>query len=478
MRSKRILLINFFVMIHSMLVVQAQSVSEIILSSPNEEALWSVSVRDTNGALIESWNDEKLITPASNQKLYTTGAALARLGSDFTYTTKILGMGELIDSVWHGDLIIIGKGDPTISGTLYNDDRYFVFRNFRDQLKAYGIRKLDGRLLAGTDYFDEQVYPKGWDWDDLSFYYGVEVSALSFNNNAVDLVVRADGEVGQKPGISWFPENTSYVTFVNDQIIDFEWAQYHENYRRDPGSNRIVLASFLPRNYVETESLSVFDAPGFFLDSFSAYLNKHGIANTGEYEVLSSPPSLDGFTEIAAHTSFPLTSMIDHTNKESDNFYAEMLTKTLAAEATGNPGSFDVGVDEIRNFLGELKIDTTFVIMKDGSGMSSGNFTTTSVMSDFLYKMSTQPYFEAFYHSFPVAGKDGSLSYRMRNSDLTGNFVGKTGYVTGARTLSGYLTTRSGRMLSISLATNHFIGKVRPIDSIHEQILQYLFDKY
>lgn len=456
----------------------AQDLTSILNSAPNQEALWSVTVREADGSILEEYNSDKLIIPASNQKLFTTAAVLDGLGSDFRYTTNIYGDGELIDSVWHGNLIIKGSGDPSISGFMYNENRYLVFSELSKELRERGIFEITGSLIADVSYFDRQIYPKGWDWDDLSFYYGVEISPLSFNNNAVDLIVNGNGAVGSKPKISWFPENTGFVNFINYQEIALADTKYDEYYRRDLGSNRIVLGSKLPQGYIEKESLSISGAPMFFLQSFQRFLNQSGVSVPGSYKVQNPGSDIDNLNILASHDSEPLSKLIEWTNKESDNFYTEMMLKTLDAEKSNNPGSFEYGIKKVRNFLGRMEIDTTYVIMKDGSGMASGNFTKTSILSEFLVKMRNHPEFSAFYNSMSVAGIDGTIAHRMKGTKLFNTFRGKSGYVGGVRTLSGYVTSASGKELIISFATNNFIGKVRPIDSVHEQILEYLYAKY
>lgn len=459
-------------------VVPAQDLISIIKSAPNQEALWSVTVRNTSGKILESINSENLIIPASNQKLFTTAAVLDGLGSDFRYTTNIYGDGELVDSVWHGELIFHGSGDPSISGIMYNDNRYFVFNSLVEQLRSKAIKEVKGSLVADVGYFNKEVYPKGWDWDDLSFYYGVEISALSFNNNAVDLTVVADGEVGEKPRISWFPGRSDYAKFTNYQVIDYPNTKYDEFYRRELGTNKIFLGSSLPQSYIEEESLSIHNAPMFFLNTFRDFLTESGIKGPNTYWIPDPQTGHEGLPVLASHTSEPLSKLVEWTNKESDNFYTEMMLKTLAAEKAGVPGSFENGIKEVRNFLGSMGIDTTYVVMKDGSGMASGNFTKTAILSDFLVKMIEHNEFEHFFNSMSVAGIDGTIAHRMKGTSLYNNFKGKSGYVGGVRTLSGYFTTASGQRLIVSLAANNFIGKVKPIDAVHEEILEYLYSKY
>jgi len=155
-----------------------------------------------------------------------------------------------------------------------------------------------------------------------------------------------------------------------------------------------------------------------------------------------------------------------------------MVLKTLAAERLGQPGSTSGGIEVVRNALGSLGLDTTYVVMRDGSGLAGGNFLTTSTISELLFIMSEHTESEAFISSLPIMGEDGTLHYRMKQSPLRGQVFAKTGYVGGARSLSGYLFTQSGERLIFSLSANNFVDKVSRIDAVHEQILTYLYYHY
>ena len=457
----------------------AQSLKSVIDKAPNQEALWSVTVRDENGKVLESLNSEKVIVPASNQKLLTTAAFLDYFGADYRFETKVYGDGQLIGDTWKGNVVFKGSGDPSISGDLYNEDRYHVFRKLADQLKEKGIRNIDGMLMADVGLFDEQLYPKGWDWYDFSFYYGVQISPLSFNNNAVDLEVFAEGDIGDTPRITWFPDSTDYVKFENEQVITHPATEYDEYYRRELGGNSIVLGSTLPKSYYEDESLSIDNPPMFFLDSFKDFLNENRIRFNGPIVVSGQAFNYDTTNVLASHESKELADLINWINKESDNFYTEMLLKTLSAKTGEQPGSFEHGIKQVRTFAADLGIDTVYTQMNDGSGMAAGNFSKTSILSDLLVKMQSHPEFEAYLSSMSVAGIDGTMAHRMKGTPLYKNFKGKSGFVTGVRTLSGYFESKSGKKLIVSIATNNFISeKVSPIDAIHEQILMYLYEKY
>lgn len=473
-----------------------QDISKIIDTSNHPEAFWSLTVLDEDGNTLEAINDNKLIIPASNQKLYTLAAVLDRLGPDYKYATKIYGDGRLENGTWKGNLIIAGSGDPSISGFLYDEDRYYVFNELYNQLKDFGIERIEGEVLANETYFDDQVYPKGWDWYDLTFYYGVEVSALSFNNNAVDIEVFAEGNVGDKPRVTHFPSTYPVqlakgpldrlefpgITIVNNQAIAERYTKYDEDYKRKPGTNVLKLGSMLPQGYYEDEALAITNAGFFFVESFEQYLNEQGIKvnPSEEHRIKDYTPfkELGDFEVLATHYSKPLAELVKWANKESDNFYVEMMLKTLAAEFQEIPGTFDNGIQEVRNFLAEQELDTTLVLMNDGSGLAMGNYTTTSNISRLLSQMKAHASFTEFYNSFPIAGIDGTIAHRFKGTELYTNLRAKTGYVGGVRTLSGYFTTKTGNEIIFSLATNHFVGKVRYVDATHQQIIEALYEKY
>ncbi|MEL7834971.1 D-alanyl-D-alanine carboxypeptidase/D-alanyl-D-alanine-endopeptidase [Fodinibius sp. Rm-B-1B1-1] len=461
-------------------IIYSPEVVNTIENSRASDAFWSVIVRDTTGKVLEGYNFEKMVRPASNLKLLTSATILDELGPNYRFRTKMYGLGQQKGDTWHGDIVIRGVGDPSISGRFYREDRFHVFDKFFSALYERGIRKIEGNLIGNDSYFDEHPYPKGWSWEDLSFYYGVEINALSFNNNAVDLTVYANGEVGEKPEIEWFPFDTEYVNFENDQVITPADTEYDEFYRRIPGTNTIMLGSKLPKGYVEKESLSIKEASLFFLDTFKKYLEDGSIELDGR--IIVDEKSRNWETEkykvLHEHVSVSLDSLLGQLNKESDNFYAEMLLKTAAAEHFNTAGSTELGLTLVKDFADSMQMDTTKVEIADASGMSSSTLLKMENISQLLVGMRSHPHFDTYKKSLPVAGKDGSLEHRFRNSPLRENVIGKTGYVSGVRSLSGYMKGISGQPLVFSVVTNNYTQKTSYIDSIHEQILENIYVKY
>lgn len=460
--------------------IQSDEIEATISKSRTDDAFWAVMIRDSSGTVLEAYNGEKLVRPASNLKLLTSAAILDELGSEFTYKTPMYGFGYQEGGNWIGDIIIEGSGDPSISGTFYDDDRFHVFDKFYMALDTLGIRHISGSLIGSDALFDQQVYPKGWNWDDLSFYYGVEISALSFNNNAVDLTVRADGKVGDTPSIQWFPFDTDYVNFINEQVITPPGTEYDEFYRRVMGTNTIILRSKLPKGYLEEESLSVLNAPMYFMDTFQKYLEDGGIS-VERGIIIDNQTHLyeEGeYVELASHQSVPLSELLKQVNKESSNFYTEMLLKTMAAEHFGAQGSTELGLEIVRNFAESMNMDTTKMSLSDGSGMSPSTLMKINDLTLLLVNLQQHDQFPVFFNSLSIGGRDGSLKYRFGGTPLVGKFRGKSGYVSGVRALSGYMTAKSGRRLIVGIVTNNYAVKTSYIDAIHETILTRAYHKY
>ena len=455
------------------------TVQEIINNSAASASFWSFQVRNSSGDILEEVNGDYLIRPASNLKLITSAMYLDELGPDYRFETTLYGTGEIRGNRYDGDLYIRGVGDPSINGEAYQDP-LFLFQRWYSILDSMGVEVIDGNIIGHDGFFDDIPYPRGWEWDDLSYYYAPEISALSFNQNVVDLEVRADGEPGSKPSITWFPFETPYVQFINEQRITPGDTSFDESYRRDLGSNDIYLRSTLPEGHYETEPLSVHNPSLYFIDTFKRYLQLMGIRVQGQLLLSSEPIAWNNgmFAEIDTHRSRPLHTMIGRLNRESDNLYAEMLLKTAVAERYGVPGSTELGLELVKSFMSDHGFDTTAVTLRDASGMAPATLLKTSDLNRFLVDIQQEPYFDYFFNSLSVAGRNGTLQYRFYNTGLANNFFGKTGFMSGVRSISGYLDTADGERLIVTIATNNYTVRTAVIDRIHQQILDFLYTRY
>ena len=456
-------------------------IDSLIQQGPGSHAFWFIQVLDRDGRVLYSQNAEKVVRPASNLKMVTASAILAKLGPEYRFNTTLYATGSQRGSRWMGDLHVIGSGDPSIHAR-EGSDPLFLFESWVKKFDSLGVTMIDGNLIGWNGRFDQKPYPKGWEWDDLTFYYAPEIDALSFQMNVVDLTVEANGVPGSRPSIRWSPLQTPYVQFINEQQITPAGTRYQESYYRLPGTNTIYLKSTLPQGYVETEPLTIHRPAYYFMDTMKRWFEERGIRVTGQIVVRNDAnPMLDNDarrTVIANHTSEPLRTLIAWLLRESDNFYTEMLVKELAASTLNTQGTTELGLELIQEYMIEHGVNPDFLELRDGSGMAPATMIRLSDLSQYLYQLKKEPWFSEFYEALPVSGTNGTLEDRFHNSPIRNFFNSKTGFLTGVRFLSGYLSTRNGSELTITLATNNYTIKTSEIDKIQEQILEYLYEHW
>lgn len=455
-----------------------QQISAMIQQSPASKALWTISVRNESGEELINLNADMLVRTASNSKLFASAVLLEKLGHDYKFNTVLYGDGELIDSTWVGNLYFSGSGDPSIDGHFYGDNPLFIFDYFVDNLQDMGIKSVRGDLYGNESYFDDIRYPKGWEWDDLSYYYAPELSALSFNRNCVDLTVRATGRPGDKPRISWFPFDTDYVQFINEQYITPANVRFDESYHRVLGTNTILLRSSLPVGYLETESLSITDPAYFFIDTFRKHAWRRGISWDGDLVTDQTERKWSAMDTLVVHESKPLYRLLERVNGESDNFYTEMLMKAMSAYLLKTTGTTEAAIAIMEEYLEDIGIPSEEFNFRDSSGMAGANLATASNISYLLHYMYKSQYNTMWEQTFSIPGRSGTLENRMLDSPLMGNVHGKTGFISGVRSLSGYLNTADGERLIFSIVTNNFTSRVRTVDIVQESILELLYKEF
>jgi D-alanyl-D-alanine carboxypeptidase/D-alanyl-D-alanine-endopeptidase (penicillin-binding protein 4) len=487
---KRISLISSYILFLGVLfilpikVVQAQHTDlqkklvRILNQKTTPNAIWSFSIRDEKGDEIAVHNNTMLLTPASNLKLLTTSAILEELGPDFRYVTNIYGEGHQQGSTWIGNLHVVGSGDPSINGDFYENDTFFVFKKWAQQLRSLGIDSISGNIFGNTSFFDDESLPKSWNWSDIPYYYAPEIGPLSFNSNTIYLTITANGRPGSLPDTRWFPFNTDYVKIQNKQLITKAGSPLRESYRRMPGSNTITIANRIPVGYTETESVTISDPAQFFLDSFVKYLQQDGFGLNVQVHEDPFPNDWQSsrFVLLASHESVPLKDLIKRANKQSDNFYCEMFLKTLAHYRHGGSGSITNGAKVVSQRFSVMKLDTTHFAIKDGSGLSYNNLVTTKLISDLLSKMKQSPNDVWYDSSMTIAGVDGTFRNRLKGTPLENNLRGKSGYISGARAFSGYLQAKSGKTIVFSMIANHFRGSTSQIDRVHEAMAKLIYE--
>lgn len=442
---------------------------DVFNDSNFSSAYWGVLIKSLKtGEIIYKKNADKLFTPASNMKLFTTSAALILLGENYKYKTKIGIDGEIINGTLHGDLIITGCGDPTISNRFKEGDIDIILKNWVDSLKQKNIFRITGNLIGDDDSFDEKSFGSGWMRDYEFSWFAAPSGALSFNNNCINVTITPTS-VRFPANINIQPNSKTYyfinkVTTVEDGNNEI---QLIRNRRNDVIT---VKGNINVGSKPIIEYIAIDDPTDFTVNTFADELTKGGIILDGyptDLDKETHQVDYDNITTLFTNESNKLSDIIRETNKNSNNFYAEQLLKTIGLEIY-DFGTIDNGVKAMRGIFENMGINIDNLLITDGSGLSRLNWVTPKHIVNLLSYMYKSEHFKAFYNSLPIAGRDGTLADRMKNSAAENNVRGKTGYLNGVTALSGYLNTVDDEPIVFTMIVNNSL--------VPSSLAQYLQD--
>ena len=435
-----------------------QAVDRAVEREPLKGAVVGVMVQDPEGRVIARREPGRRLTPASNLKLVTTGTALYALGADFRFETGIGYTGTVeADGTLHGDVYIVGGGDPTLGVTdtvaVKPDALFWRWKSF---LKEKGIRRIDGRIVGDGRAYEGHLENTTWGYDDTGTYYGAGCNALSYYENAVDYAVSADVPGAPVKVTQRFPD-TPWMHFAN----------LTETGPKGTGNSLYLYTTDLAP-YAEMRGTFAVDRKPkveHFANKYGAltcaYYFWQNLCNTG-WEVSGGYADIDrggyvrgpGFvpgdkagTPVVIGTSYSpvLSKIVRETNVRSDNFYAEAIFRQMGEKASGvavydscRVAVYDVLERLVPGELGGLR-------MEDGSGLSRQNSVSPAFLTAFLRAMARSRSFDAFLASFPQAG-EGTLSAFLPKlpADQKARIRLKSGSMDGVFCLSGYILDENG----------------------------------
>jgi len=425
-------------------------------------------------------NAGKLMMPASNMKIVTLAAAAETLGWDYRYETHVVAAGSIAGGTLHGDLVIVGSGDPSLVAADGMADR--VFADWAERLKQRGIRTVSGRVIGDDNGFEKETLGLGWMWDDLPSDDSAGVGALQYNENAVKVTVSPGPSAGDSAGISVTPSGSG-LTIASEVTTRAAGSATSISVHRLPGNIvlelRGTIAAAAPAS---TLTVSVDNPTRFFVTALRTALIAHGIDVRGPAvdidEVPDAPVALDSVasgvsrtTPIVTYQSAPLSTLAVRLMKVSQNQYAETLLKTIGG-APGVVPTADAGSRAALAAFAPWGVRGDGLIQRDGSGLTRYDFVTPEALVTILTHVARDPRLKGpFETSLPIAGRDGTLSNRMKGTPAEGNARAKTGSMTGVRGLSGYVTTAADEPLVFSILANNYDTPAATINQATDAIV-------
>jgi serine-type D-Ala-D-Ala carboxypeptidase/endopeptidase (penicillin-binding protein 4) len=434
------------------------------ISQPRfDGALWGVKIvsLDSGKTIFESHAD-RLMSPASNSKLYPAALALDHFGPDYKIITPILATAKPdADGMIHGDLIISGRGDPSWNAKHAGTNFWNIFSPFVAELKKSGVRHVTGDLIGDTTFFRSPPQGGSWAVEDLEDSEGAEISALTLADNFT--IIRVTPAQTGEPCKAEIDDPFTNLQLDNQTTTAANGAARQIVAHRFRGENVVHLFGSLPANgEPEFIEMPVLRPAEWFVGALKSALQENGIIVDGAARVVAWPsPPTTAAEKIGEIVSPPLHEMLADFLKPSQNLETDLIfehTGEILRETNSPPWktSEDCALDALQNFLATNNLPASDVHFDEGSGLSRNNLTTANASVALLQFMAKHPAAAAWEESLPVAGVDGTLRRRMKNTAAFANVHAKTGTLRWVNALSGYVTNAAGEKLVFSLMLNRY----------------------
>jgi D-alanyl-D-alanine carboxypeptidase/D-alanyl-D-alanine-endopeptidase (penicillin-binding protein 4) len=416
------------------------------------------------GQIISENNPDMALKPASNQKLISTATVLELYGPDYRFDTKLnyTGYIDTINHILHGDIIIKGGGDPTLGSRYFDQtkDNQFLKQWITD-IQNLHVDSIVGSVIADARIYSQDIVPVTWSWINMGNYFGAGASGLSIYDNYYTIYFNTDSIVGNRTEIVKTVPEIPYLVFNNEVVADSVMGD-NTNIIGAPYCNARYLRGKLPLGRTCFGVKGALPDPAYFAAyELERRLRENGIKIKGQpssmhLQEIMGMSVVDNQIEISTIYSPPLSEIIKQTNTHSVNLFAEHFLKQCGLKLIGNTET-EKDAEAALNFWKEKGMDTQGMAQSDGSGLSQYDAVTPRQMVFLLkYMKKNSLYFDIYYNSFPVAGKEGTLDGMFKGSLAEGNLRAKSGTIDRVKSFTGYVKSSSGREIIFSMIVNNF----------------------
>lgn len=433
----------------------------------------SLQVVDVDtGVVVAERNASVPLAPASNMKLFTTATAIDLLHPDFQVTTTVFMRGTADPSgTLTGDVKVVGRGDPTISGRFHDGHSTAVIDEWATDLKRAGVKTIKGNLIFEYGYMDTEYIHPSWPVNQLVNWYEAPVSAFSMQENCVQ--VRVTPTRPRKACLVQFEPPTSYLQ-LDTSCTTGRGVPLITRYQK---TNTILVRGGIPARAGITEVFVTIENPvQYFATVTHETFARNGINVQGQIIVTPRDDRPD-WKPVSQHTT-PLNVVVYVINKKSQNHYAEELVKIIGAE-TKKEGTWGAGTGTVTEWLtGKLGVPSGEFHQADGSGMSRDNRASANAFVHLLRYMWKSPYRNDFVSSLPFSGDpDSKFGHRLRVAPFARQVYAKTGYIVGVVGLSGYVRGASGRIYAFSFVFNRYHVGVYAVYQLQDTMLKEIITR-
>ena len=402
-----------------------------------------------NDSIIAAINNYKALSPASVQKIVTTASALELLGEDFQFQTFLCLSGEMDNKqTLHGNLCIIGGGDPTLGSNFFNGSNAFL-QQWVTKLQSKGIQTINGKLLIDATCYGEDVISPKWLVEDIGNYYASGSYGLSLFDNTYCLTVKTGARNNPTQIINCNPPMEGFLTFTNHIQIGHTNNAYIEGL---PNCYNRVLKGMLTANRDSIKLKGDIPNVPLFVERYL-----ENIFAQNEIKIVGNDLPSHNWQYIDTVFSPSLSSIIRVTNFKSNNLFADCILKQIGfvKNKKKGPGTFTSGITAIQNFWKDQNIDLSPYTLYDGSGLAPANKISANAINRILiYMYNKSKHKDAFIQSLPKAGRDGTVA-DLIPYDPQKTFLLKSGSMGGIRAYSGYIL-KNGKSYCLTILCNNF----------------------
>ncbi|HWX67006.1 MAG TPA: D-alanyl-D-alanine carboxypeptidase/D-alanyl-D-alanine-endopeptidase [Rhodanobacter sp.] len=436
---------------------------DALLAQPRfAAASWGVAVVSLDsGRTLYAHRADQLLQPASTAKLFTAALGLSALGPDYRMPTRLLTSGRITSGRLNGSLILYGMGDPTL-GTATSAD---WADQLASQVAARGVRFVHGDLIADDSYFAGPAYGSGWEAGDLQSWFAVPSSALSVQENIVDVTVSPGAAPGQAARLEFAPADAQ-PNLIGQLLTSAARTPSDINLYRAPGEDTLhVFGNIAADSAAQHFKLAMVDPALQAGIQLRQALKHRGIHLTGKLRVLHWPQD-DAMLLAEAGTlgevlSPPVRDILQRGLKRSQNLYLQNLLLSVGAReqtvaTTGFSNTESRGITALQQLLLQIGIPPSASLIGEGSGLSRRDLVTPNALVRLLGYLAAQPYAAMVREALPIAGVDGTLLGHMQGTAAENNVHAKTGSMDYVHCLAGYVTSAAGERLAFAIMLNNY----------------------